>query len=226
MGLFSFFRPLKTPEFLPGAIFYTHEDGEFQLYKIIRFGEEGLFVKAWWPNTVQPKADNLQNFELRNACEPFHVSGLEHATVLANEGVSEEDENGYQEFLRIQEGIDRRASEMVSIMEKADALMNAGDFEAAAHLYTEAASFSKYFFSLFDKRGYCYLKLNRFSEAIADLEHSLSIYADGLKTLYDCGTAHYHSGNHARAIECLEQLVKLDPEYEGAKELLEKAKGL
>jgi tetratricopeptide (TPR) repeat protein len=213
--------------FKPGDVFYDLENGEYHVYKVIRLDEESpgvIFTRGYWSSNVKPTLENRQSFELRNACEALGISGFEQPVFLVNEPVTQTDLDGYEEFLRIKEGLDRRANLMVELMKQADELVNACDFDAALPLYTEAASFSKYFFSLFDKRGYCYLKMNRFSEAIADLEHSLSIYADGLKALYDCATAYYHSGNYPKAIERLEQLIKLDPEYEDAKQFLEMVK--
>jgi tetratricopeptide (TPR) repeat protein len=233
MGLFSSLfskhpeKEIPMTEFKPGAVFYDFENGEYHLYKVIKVAEENpevVYTRGYWPSETKPTLENRKTFELRNACEALGIRGFQQPVFLLNEPVTSTDLEGYEDFIRIQEGLERRASQLVGLMKEADELAHQCNFEAAIHLYTEAASFSKFFFSIFDKRGYCYLKLNRYSEAIADLEHSLSIYADGLKTLYDCATAYYHAGNYPKAIERLEQLLKLDPEYEDVKTFLEMVK--
>lgn len=216
--IFNFFRAL-TPEFPAGTIFYTNEEGEYQLYKVIRFGEEGLFVRAYWPDTVQPTARSWQQFDLKNACEAFHVAGLEHAIVVAHEPVSDEDEKAYAEFKRIEEGLRHRAERMETLQKEAALLLEQERFAEAEALFTEAASFSKHYFQTFAGRGYCYLRLDRLSEAIRDLEHALSIFPEGKDTLYHCALAYQRSGDFAKATEKLEMLRALDPAYKVGEEL-------
>jgi tetratricopeptide (TPR) repeat protein len=221
-------QELPMTVYRPGDVFYDVENGEYRLYKVIKIDSDNpeiIYARGFWSSETKPNPENRKTFELRNACEALGISGFSQPVFVVNEPVTSTELDGYETFLRIQEGIERRASQLVELMKEADELAHQCNFEAAIHLYTEAASFSKFFYSTFDKRGYCYLKLNRYSEAIADLEHSLSIYADGLKTLYDCATAYYHAGNYPKAIDRLEQLLKLDPEYEDVKVFLEMVKG-
>lgn len=217
--IFNFFRSFKTPEFPQGTVFYTHENGEYQLYKVLRFGEEGLFVRAYWPDTTQPTIQSWQHFDLKNACEAFHVAGLEHAIVVAHELVSDEDEKAYAEFKRIEEGLRHRAERMETLQKEAALLLEQERFAEAEALYTEATSFSKFYFQTFAGRGYCYLQLGRLSEAIRDLEHALSIFPEGKETLYHCVLAYHRSGDSAKAIEKLEMLLALDPAHADAAEL-------
>jgi tetratricopeptide (TPR) repeat protein len=228
MGLFSNIFGNSGPkegspmtEYHPGDVFYDHENGEYNLYKVIRRGEtEIVFTRGFWSSTTKPTAANWKTFELRNACEALGHTGFERPTFVTNEPVTAEDEEGYQEMLRITEGHQKRAEDFVQLMHQADALMEEDRYGEALHLYTEAASFSKFFFQIFDKRGACYLKLNCFSEAVADLEHSLSIFKDGKESLYNCAKAYYQLGNYPKAIEKLEQLVTLDEHFEDAKAFL------
>lgn len=228
MGMFSNLFGNSGPkegspmnEYRPGDVFYDHENGEYNLYKVIRRGEsEIVYTRGFWSSTTQPTAANWKTFELRNACEALGYTGFERPTFVINEPVTVQDEEGYQEYLRIEEGIKKRAEGYVVLIKEADALMAEDRFGEALHLYTEAASFSKFYFPLFDKRGACYLKLSCFSEAAADFEHSLSIFKDGKETLYNCAKAYYHAGNYPKAAEKLEQLVALDEHYEDAKAFL------
>jgi tetratricopeptide (TPR) repeat protein len=210
MGLLTFFRPFKDPEFPPGTVFYVAAAGEYAVYKILRFEKEGLFVRAYWPDLAIPTAESWRELDLRNACEAFDVAALEHAVVLTNEAVSDEDEKSYVEFQRIEEGIRRRAERMETLQKEAASLTEQGRLEEAVALYTEAASFSKYYFQTFAGRGYCYLKLGRYTEAIVDLEHALDIFPEGKETILHCAEAYRLSGNEAKAEEKLVMLAKPD----------------
>ena len=227
MGLFDRFKnsgPKEgspMTEYRPGDVFYDHENGEYNLYKVIRRGESQIvFTRGFWSSTTKPTAANWKTFELRNACEALGHTGFERPTFVTSEPVTAQDEEGYQEYLRIEEGIKKRAEGYIVLIKEADALMAEDRCGEALHLYTEAASFSKFYFPLFDKRGACYLKLSCFSEAVADLEHSLSIFKDGKESLYNCAKAYYQLGNYPKTIEKLEQLVTLDEGYEDAKAFL------
>lgn len=227
MGLFDRFKNAgpkegsPMTEYTPGDVFYDHENGEYNLYKVLKRGEsEVVYARGFWSSTTKPTAANWKTFELRNACEAYGHTGWERPTFVTNEPVTTEDEAGYQEWLRIREGIKKRAEGFAQLINEADALMLEERYGEALHLYTEAASFSKFYFALFDKRGACYLKLNCFSEAVADFEHSLSIFKDGKESLYNCAKAYYQLGNYPKTIEKLEQLVTLDDGYEDAKAFL------
>jgi tetratricopeptide (TPR) repeat protein len=208
-------------EYHPGDVFYGHENGEYNLYKVIRSGEDGyVLVRGFWISTIKPTSANWKTFELRNTCEALEISECDRPTFVTYESVTAEEEAGYEEFQRIAEGMRKRAEEFSVRLTQADSLMGENREEEALALYTEAASFAKNFFPIFDKRGMCFLLLNRFSEAIADFEHSLSIFPHGKETLYNCAKAYYRLGNHPKAIEKLEQLVRLDEGYEDAKTFL------
>jgi len=182
MGLINVLRGFKTPEFPAGTVFYNEADGDYFLYRIIRFDEAGLLVAAYWPNSVLPNKDNWHSFGLRNACEAFHVAGLEHAVVVAYTPVTDEDDKAFADYQRIEEGVRRRANRMEELQQEAAELVKQERYAEAEALYTEATSFSKYDFRTFAGRGWCYLQLGRLSEAIADLEHALSIDPEAEET--------------------------------------------
>jgi len=213
--------------FEAGDFFYDHENASYNLYKVLKVteGEPFIHLLAYWGSDVKPDTANLSSYELRNACESYGISGLENPVFVTNKPVTEDEMQSYQDWLKMIEGIQNKATQLAATLKEADRLVAGEQYEEAMHLYTEATSFSKFRFSTFDKRGFCFLKLGRFSEAIADLEHSLSLFKEGKDSLYYCAQAYYYSGNYPHAIAKLEQLIGLEENYGDARAFLEMVKG-
>ena len=192
-------------ELANGTLFYLAKNGEYDLYKVIHLGDEhSVFVRAYWSTDVVPTVENWKQFDIRTTCEAMQQSQLEQAVAFTYETVNSEDELALSEFLRIQQGIKSRTENLTSILEKADQLLENESFDLAIHAYTEAASYSKYTSTIFDKRGYCLLKVGRFSEAIADLEHSLTLVPNNTETALHCSMAYAAIGETEKAKELLE----------------------
>lgn len=207
--------------FHPGNVFYELENQEYYLYKVLRKADDnGIYVSSYWPSTEEPTKENRSSFDLRTACESAETIQFKKPVFVCNEPVTAAEEEEYTVFRRIEEGKQNRANHLTELLQRADHLLASGQFEEALALYTECASFSKYYFPIFDKRGYCLLQLERYSEAIADLEHSLSIFPEGKDTLLHCASAYYRWNNYPKAIEKLETLLLLDKRRTDARSLL------
>lgn len=212
--------------FQPGEVFYTFENGLYSLYKVLADADETVYVRAYWPDITRPAADNLAAFDLRTSCELSSLGAFEKAFPLLNQEVTAEEIQDYQDFLYIRKGLESRSSALAELLQQAAEQLNAGNLEAAVHLYTEAASFSRNDHVIFDRRGYSFLQLERYGEAIADFEHSLSLLPGNRDTLFHCAEAYFYSGKHAKAVEKLKQLLALDDAHADAKELLDKIRML
>ncbi|MES2556835.1 MAG: tetratricopeptide repeat protein [Bacteroidota bacterium] len=196
--------------FRNGDVFFQQENGEYTVYKIVQLGENNrLYVKAFWPVDVVPTTENWKSFDLRTACESLQVDN-QQITILTNEPVSAEELEEYANFKRIESGLKQRAENLVVILERGEALLLEGKITEALSLFTEAASYSKYDYRIFDLRGYCLLKLGRYSEAIADLEHSLTIQPEGKDTLLNCAEAYSKTKQFEKAEAKIEQLKALE----------------
>lgn len=207
--------------FHPGDVFYELEDREYYLYKVLRkANEDRIYVSSYWPSAEQPTSSNRRTFDLRTTCESAETVQFKNPVFVCNEPVTAAEEEEYSVFRRIEEGKQNRANHFAELLQQADDLLANRQFEEALALYTECASFSKYYFPIFDKRGYCLLQLERYSESIADLEHSLSIFPEGKDSLLHCASAYYRWKNYPKAIEKLETLLLLDPHKTDAQHLL------
>lgn len=210
MGFLSEFFSKPQKAFFPGLVFYDREEDLYVLYKVIRAEGSTLYVRAYWPSPKKPTEENLGHFELRTSCEAVEINNFVHPLAVLKEHVSPSDEEGYHTFIRIQEGIHQRAEQHRILLEKADELLKKGAYGAAEAVYTECAPFSRYHFPVFANRGYCLLQLERYGEAVADLEHALSIFDGDPSTLYYCARANHCFGKNDRALELLDKLFTFD----------------
>lgn len=197
--------------FREGDVFFLQENGEYTVYKVVQLGENNrLYVKAYWPVDVEPTAENWRLLDLRTACEALQVLDEQQAVILTNEPVSDEELEEYTNFIRIETGLKQRAENLAVLLDCGEILLQEGKIEEALSVFTEATSYSKYDYRIFDKRGYCLLKLGRYSEAIADLEHSLTIQPEGKETLLHCAEAYDRTQQFEKAKVKMEQLKRLD----------------
>lgn len=199
--------------FRSGDVFFQEENGDYTVYKVIQPDENRLYVKVYWPVVIEPTAENRKSLDLRTACEAKQIADLQQVVFLTNEPVSAEELEEYANFIRIETGLKQRAENLVLILKRGEALLQEGKTEEALSQFTEATSYSKYDHRIFDYRGYCLLKLGRYSEAIADFEHSLTIQPDGKDTLFYCARAYHQTKQFEKASMKLAQLEKIDPTY-------------
>lgn len=178
----------------PGTIVYfSDEEGWFLLYKILK--NESInryFARCYWPSADEPTIENWQLSDLRTSCEEVIIP--DDAILLTNETVSAEDELAIDNFLRIRTGIESRKTAWKLLLSQAEDLHNQQRYEEVITCCTECASFVKYEARVFQLRGYALLQLERYSEAIADLEHALTIEPGHIETLVNYVLALVKSG--------------------------------
>lgn len=191
---------MSTTVYQPGDVVYHSDDqGWFLLYKILKY-ESGntCLARCYWPSDDEPTFENWQLFDLRTSCEELEIPA--HATILTNESVSHEDEEAIAIFLRIRSGIESRKTAWKQLLSEAETMMRQENYEGVVTCCTECASFVKYEARVFQLRGQALLHLKRYSEAIADLEHALTIQPENAEVLYNCALAYAESGKVPEAI--------------------------
>lgn len=177
---------MSTHVFQPGTILYhSDEEGWFLLYKILKnAGEKTCYARCYWPSAEEPTLLTWTQCDLRTSCEEVNIPAA--AVVLINEAVSPEDEIAVEHFLRIRTGIESRKTVWKQLLSQAEELHNQQRYEEVVACCTECASFVKYEARVFQLRGHALLQLERYSEAIADLEHALSIQPELTEALINC----------------------------------------
>lgn len=160
-------------------VYHADEQGWFLLYKILG-NEHPFLVRCYWPSPEEPTLENLQRFDLRTSCEESDIPA--ESIVLTNEVVSDEDQRAKDDFLRIKAGIESRKSQWRLLLSEAEEWVRQQRYDEVVRCCTECASFVKYEARVFQLRGHAYLQLERYSEAIADLQHALSIQPEHIES--------------------------------------------
>lgn len=65
--------------------------------------------------------------------------------------------------------------------------------------------------------GTLLLEMKFYTEALEFLQHSVSLYSIEPGTAYNLGVCHYSLGQMEKALECINQALELDPEFDAAK---------
>jgi ribosomal protein S12 methylthiotransferase accessory factor len=92
--------------------------------------------------------------------------------------------------------------------------LNQGDIEAAVNHLTRAAELeppAEDLASIYTYLGVCFKEAEQFQTALAALEKADRIDSQRTDTLNLMGFCHYKLQDHARAIDCFEKLIALDP---------------
>ena len=183
-------------------MYVADAQGWFLLYKILKHeNANAYFARCYWPLVEEPTLQDWSHADLRTSCEVMEITVP--AIVLTNEIVSQEDEEAMTNFLRIRNGIESRKTFWKQLLSEAEAFIQQKNYAEAVVRCTECASFVKYEARVFQLRGHAYLQLERYTEAIADLEHALSIHPNHTETTYDCVLALAKSGNTHTAKEMI-----------------------
>lgn len=200
---------LKHPIQPGDVVYHTDEEGWYLVYKILfKETEDTFLMRCYWPSAEQPSSDNWQELDVRTTCESAQLPT--DVFLLTNEAVSQSDEEAMTNFRRIRTGIETRKTYWQTLLSEAETCVRENRWEDAIERCTECASYVKYEARVFQLRGHALLQLERYSEAIADLEHALSILPDDVETMYDCALAYFNTGNLPIVKEKLAVLTQLE----------------
>lgn len=178
-----------------GDWFYTSENDQIELYQMLE-NESDILVKAFWPQVLDAK---IETADLRTACT---IYSSENNTIfyLKSGEITTEDLEEIAQFKRISAGKKARENHFQLLIETANNAIATNDFESAISVLTEAAPYSKLDLTIYQKRGFCYLKLNRFLEALADFEYVLG-QTHHEESIEHCIAIYDQMGNKEKALE-------------------------
>lgn len=100
------------------------------------------------------------------------------------------------------------------------------DYEHAAQLYTSAISMKEDEPVAYSNRAQCYINLGRYYEALADCNRAAALDGNAAKTFYRRAIANKNLYRFSRALEDLEHVSKLDPDFTGTKKEADSIKKL
>jgi len=137
-----------------------------------------------------------------------------------DEGKNEKDEN--------KEGSDKKEKSInplaKELYQKAGEQFEANKFEEAIDLYTQAIKIDPSYSSAYFNRALSYAILNRYDEAIRDIDYVLKMEPDSYDAPYVLGIINEYQHDYEGAKEWYEKALSRNPNYEPAKMRLEQLK--
>lgn len=160
-------------EILPlGTYFYFRKDSLYYLFQLLETSPNQILVQRFWSSTMVPSMEKLYQFDIKSTCSEFDEQ-FDELLVIGNEAVTADQQLEIAQFLKIKASKIAREAGFMTLKKEAMEAFEKGQYQEAVRLFSLAAPYSKYDIELYEKRGLSYLKLEQYSDALADFDYYL-----------------------------------------------------
>lgn len=160
-------------EILPiGTYFYFRKDSLYYLFQLLEYTPNQILVQRFWSTTNVPSMDKLHQFDVKSACSEFDEE-FDELICIGREEITEDQLSEIAQFLKIKTAKIAREAGFLTLKKEAIEAFEKKDYREAVRLFSLAAPYSKYDIEIYEKRGFCYLKLEEYSNALADFDYYL-----------------------------------------------------
>ena len=116
--------------------------------------------------------DKLYQFDVKSACSEFDEQ-FDELVEIGKEEITSEQQKEIIQFRKIKASKVAREAGFLTLKREALEAFEKGEYREAVRLFSLAAPYSKYDIELYEKRGLSYLKLEQYSDALADFDYYL-----------------------------------------------------
>lgn len=116
--------------------------------------------------------DKFYQFDVKSACSEFDEQ-FDELVEIGREEITAEQQKEIIQFRKIKASKIAREAGFLTLKREALEAFEKGEYQEAIRLFSLAAPYSKYDIELYEKRGLSYLKLNQYSDALADFDYYL-----------------------------------------------------
>jgi tetratricopeptide (TPR) repeat protein len=155
-----------------GSYFYFQHDSLFYLFQLLELSPNQVLVQPFWSTTNVPSMDKLHQFDIKSACSEFDGK-FDELICIGEQKITQNQQDEIAQFLKIKASKIAREAGFLTLKREAIDAFEKGEYQEAVRLFSLAAPYSKYDIEIYEKRGICYLKLNQFSDALADFDYYL-----------------------------------------------------
>jgi tetratricopeptide (TPR) repeat protein len=155
-----------------GSFFYFRIDSLYYLFQVLDSSLTPPLVQRFWSTTHVPSMEKLYQYDVKSACSEFEEE-FDEITWIGIQAITENQLQEITQFLKIKAGKIARESGFLTLKREALDAFDKKEYREAARLFSLAAPYSKYDIEIYEKRGFCYLKLEQFSDALADFDYYL-----------------------------------------------------
>lgn len=206
--------------------YYPDSPGEFSKYwgMVIHRSGEITVESDEWTTILSFRIGEFQEKTPDSIWFRCNIDWMSHGFVAKVQVIDDSDERDYDELLRQNvEGLkqDLRHLDYEILLEneytwfqKGRDAFNDGDFEQAVEYIDEAIAVNPLFYEGWQSRGLTLQNLNRDDEALFSFEMALGIGGENKEIMRKKGRILANKGLWGKAIECFEDLVEQNPEYQ------------
>jgi len=155
-----------------GTYFYFRKDSLYYLFQLLEISPNQILVQTFWSTTNVPSMDKLHQFDIKSACSEFGEQ-FDELIAIGKEEVKADQQLEIAQFLKIKASKIAREAGFLTLKREALEAFEKGEYREAVRLFSLAAPYSKYDIELYEKRGLAYLKLEQYSDALADFDYYL-----------------------------------------------------
>jgi tetratricopeptide (TPR) repeat protein len=160
-------------EILPiGTYFYFRKDSLYYLFQLLEISPNQILVQTFWSTTNVPSMDKFYQFDVKSACSEFDEQ-FDELVEIGREAITAEQQKEIDQFRKIKASKVAREAGFLTLKREALEAFEKGEYQEAIRLFSLAAPYSKYDIELYEKRGLSYLKLEQYSDALADFDYYL-----------------------------------------------------
>jgi len=227
-------------KFQAGDIIYVknEEKHTFDVCKILKIEHWSETLDTWhilWyePLSHPPTVNDIQNLTIQGLHAPV-VSFAERAVFIINVPVTGEELEGYYTYLKMtnfRKYLEETDQELNSVIQQATEaykrgynLTDQGNLAAAIAAYTEAIEIFPFLYEVLDNRGFIYMELSQYQQAIYDFMASLEINPAAFVATFSIGECYYHLQDFSLAEKFFQEAAALEPENPLASEWLMKTR--
>ncbi len=225
MGIFNNFfskTPPPPPNFQEGDVFYTHFDGQYHIFKLLRhdIAQKTCHVLIYQPIAQLPVAVQLDRLQVMVYHAPIAQDGFSNPQLLANSKVTDDDILGYHEYIRQTDNVAEIVRLGKQYYKEAFDLSSLKRHRQAIAKYSLAIELIPTFFEAIDNRAFCKMDMGRWQEAIADFELSLTVEPVSLLAEFSIGECYLNMKDAKRAALQFEKALAIDPKHKLSQDFL------
>lgn len=160
-------------EILPiGSYFYFRKDSLYYLFQLLEYSPNQVLVQRFWSTTNVPSMDKLYQVDVKSACSEFDEA-FDELIPIGKEEITETQRQEIVQYLKIKAAKIAREAGFMTLKQEALEAFEKKEFQEAVRLFSLAAPYSKYDIELYEKRGFAYLELGQYLDALADFDYYL-----------------------------------------------------
>ena len=225
--IFSRIADTYSPAKILGVDYYKSKANSAMHYHLLRYET----------TASAPKEEDIPNLPISALHVPVSVEGVDKDShLITNRPVTNDELQGYHAFLRRTDFnlyLEITGQDLQKIIDEAYGHLIAGraahedmKLDQAIEKYTTAHETLPVLYQAFEDKGFAYMDLGRFDDAVAAFQQSLQINQDAKASVFALGKCMLELGKPAEALRYFERGAQRWPEVTEFQSLLAQTKSM